>query len=63
MLTLFIRNVVEPVAGRLGTFAAGILTAWGIADPHANAIGLGISAVILVAMDLLTRWLTRKPRP
>lgn len=62
MLSLIKKNLVEPLAGRLGSLAAGSLVTIGIADPHANAIGYGVSAVILVAMDLVTRWLMQRER-
>lgn len=49
------RNVVEPLIGRVGTAIGGVLVGYGVADPHANMIGLGIAAGVFVVVDLVTR--------
>lgn len=49
------KNVAEPLIGRVGTAIGFSLVGWGVADAHADMIGLGAAAAIFVAVDLLVR--------
>lgn len=48
-------DLLAPIVGRVGTFVGGSLVTYGVAVDHANAIGLGISAAVMVAVDLVVR--------
>lgn len=60
MLDLFKKNVLGPVAGRLGTFVGGSLMTIGVTQHHADIIGLGVASAIFVGCDLVTSWLIRQ---
>lgn len=49
------KNVAEPLIGRVGTAIGFSLVGWGVAEPHANMIGVGVAAAIFVGVDLITR--------
>jgi len=49
------KNIAEPLIGRVGTAIGFTLMGWGIADAHANVIGIGVATAFFVAVDLLTR--------
>lgn len=49
------KNIAEPLIGRVGTAVGFTLVGWGVADAHANMIGLGVAAGIFVAVDLIVR--------
>lgn len=53
-------NVIQPLAVRLGTAATGFLVGQGINAQHADSIGIGVAAVLLVGCDLLASWLRRR---
>jgi len=55
MKPIFMEHILYPLCGRIGTFAAGTLLTYGVSVEHADAIGLGIGAALLVVCDLLTR--------
>lgn len=48
-------NVFEPLIGRVGTAIGFALVGYGVADVHANMIGMGVAAAIFVGVDLVTR--------
>lgn len=49
------KNIAEPLVGRVGTAIGFTLVGWGVADTHANMIGLGVAAAIFVGVDLIVR--------
>lgn len=51
----FWKNVAEPVIGRAGTAIGFTLVGWGVAEPHANMIGVGMAAAVFVGVDLIVR--------
>lgn len=54
-MNTFVKNVLEPLVGRIGTFIGGVLLTYGVGVEHANLIGMGIAAAIFVSIDLVTR--------
>jgi hypothetical protein len=56
-----VRELVGPIASRIGTAAAGALVGYlAIAPDSANVIGAGLTAALLVGLDLLTGKLLRQ---
>lgn len=55
-----LENVVRPAFTRLGSLAAGGLIQYGIATEHANAIALGGVSLMLVGIDLMLAYVTKK---
>lgn len=53
-------NLVLPALGRFGTSAATYLVGMDIAETHAVQITTGISALILVGLDLVASWAMRQ---
>lgn len=53
-------KALEPVLTRLGTGTAGLLVGYGIENGHANAIGLGLTSLVLVGVDVATRYLIKR---
>lgn len=60
-MNTFVKNVLEPLVGRIGTFIGGVLLTYGVGVEHANLIGMGAASAIFVSIDLVTRkiWLER----
>lgn len=62
-MRIFIRdNLLLPVARRLGTVTAAFLIGYGIHEPYANEIAVGIAALGAVIGDLVVDWLDRRGR-
>lgn len=55
-----LKNLLEPSLTRTGTLLAGMLTGYGVSDPHANAIATGAVAAVLVALDFAGAYIQRK---
>lgn len=53
-------NLVLPALGRFGTSAATYLVGMDIAETHAVQITTGLSALILVGLDLVASWAMRQ---
>lgn len=53
-------NLVLPALGRFGTSAATYLVGMDIAETHAIQITTGLSALILVGLDLVASWSMRQ---
>lgn len=60
MLEALKTNLLYPVLGRLGTMAASALVTSGVAQQHADAIGLGLTATALVGIDLISSWVRKQ---
>lgn len=59
--TVVYNEILAPIVGRVGTFVAGSLVTYGVAVDHANAIGLGVAALVTVGVDLVVRRWAIKP--
>lgn len=55
-------NVVLPLSTRLGTMAGASLLALGADAAMVDQVILGISAVALIAVDLVFSWIGRQQR-
>lgn len=53
-------NVLAPAATRLGSFASGGLMAVGANADHAQQVGLGIAAAVLIGLDLGLAYLRKR---
>lgn len=50
-----IENVVKPLVARVGTFVSGTLVGAGAVAGHADLVGVGASALIMIGIDLVMR--------
>lgn len=50
-----VRNILEPMLGRVGTAIGFALASWGVSETDANLISWGVIAAIGVGVDLVTR--------
>lgn len=54
-MKFILEELVKPLAGRLGSLAAGGLVGMGVNATHADQVAIGIAAAVLIAIDLITR--------
>lgn len=62
MLKVFRENIFLPIARRIGTITAALLIGYGINEPLANEIAVGVAALGAVIGDLVVDWLDRRGR-
>ncbi|MER9652200.1 hypothetical protein NKJ26_01625 [Mesorhizobium sp. M0152] len=58
MKAILLRHVLTPLVTRIGTALAAYLLAKGMDGDLTDQLINGLTAVVLVAVDLCTRWLT-----
>lgn len=52
MLNTVLRQIAEPLSRRVGTYIAGMLSAFSVSAEHVHAIELGVVAMMTVLFDL-----------
>ena len=60
MSNIIIENIAKPLASRVGTALSAWLIAQGVNYSHAENIALGLVAVALVSVDLVSSYFSRK---
>jgi hypothetical protein len=60
MLELIKSNVLGPLSTRIGTLSSGALVGIGASVQHANIVGTGVAAAILIAGDLVLAWYRKR---
>lgn len=54
-MKVLVNEVVGPLALRLGTATSGFLIGQEVTTQHANAVGVGATALVLVVLELAVR--------
>lgn len=60
MFKTFKKNVLDPMAVRVGTGISGLLVGYGLTESHADIVGMACVAVLGVGIDLMLSWLARR---
>lgn len=60
MFKTFKKNVLDPMAVRVGTGVSGLLVGYGLTEAHADIVGMAAVAVLGVGIDLMLSWLRRR---
>lgn len=60
MIEMIKANVLLPATTRMGSLAAGGLVTLGMTQPHADAVGLGLAALLGFGVDLVLAWYRKR---
>ena len=60
MLEMIKANVIGPASTRIGSLTVGGLVTLGMTQPHANAVGLGVAALLGFGCDLILAWYRKR---
>lgn len=60
MLEIFRKNVVSPLATRLGTAVSIGLTGYGVAEGEATVVGSAVVVLLGLGIDLMADWLRKR---
>ena len=60
MQQILLKSVFEPLLLRMGSMAAGTLVGLGMAAQHGPSVQVSVTAVGLLALELIMRKLVRK---
>lgn len=55
-----VRNLVEPLALRIGSMVSGALVAQGLAQEHGPSVATSVTVVILLGCELVARKVLRR---
>lgn len=60
MLNSLKKNLIWPLAGRLGSILGGALIPYGVHAESAETVAIGVIGVLLVAVDLVGSYVSRR---
>lgn len=59
-MRVLIEEVLAPLTGRLGSIVAGVLVGVGASEPHAELVGVGVGALLLIGAELTIRYVKNR---